>query len=89
MPKRAFKFEINYFKPSGKWYLSAEFEVMCEVIGNDQPYYNDATDYIRNCQKVGKPLPGLIGGWSGYITLQYQDSYPTLIVPPNVTHTGE
>ncbi len=83
--KKPFKIAIQYFKESGKLYVSEEVTrefTACEPVGCC--YMNDVVDWIREC-RASRSLPGLQSGfWSGYIYVDCPDGYPCLILPPGV-----
>lgn len=79
------KFDITYFKPSGKFYTSAtvEWEItMCE--GGQTVYMADACAKLRGLRDNGGPgaLPGLSSdGWKGFMLIDSDKGYPCLILP--------
>lgn len=84
-----FVFTIEYFKETGKWYTTTNYEWDCTVIqGTREPYMNDFVAHIRGLRDSGGQgaMPGLSskdGGWSGYIVVHHDDGFPTLILPPS------
>lgn len=85
--KKKFVFHIDYFKESGKWYTSANYEYECATIHNGHPYMDDVVTHIQGLRDFGgrDAMPGLSGGWNGYITVRYSDSFPTLILAKKVS----
>lgn len=83
MAKRKFKFDIQYFKVSGKYYGSEEdFEYELDCCGTEDPsaYMSEMCDLLRQWNKEGK-LPGLRSGtWNGPILVDCEQGYPCLIL---------
>jgi len=69
--------EITYFKESGKWYATENIEVVAPENTPDNEIY----DYLRTFLKSGEPNPGLSTTWEGFIALQIEETYPSLIIP--------
>jgi hypothetical protein len=83
---RMFRFRVDYFKPSGKWYSDANFEREfrtcegCEGEGAGRSeyartlsYIYDVVSYIRGLRDAGGQgaMPGLTGsGWEGSILVR-------------------
>lgn len=74
-----FRFRVDYFKPSGKWYSDALFERefrTCETpegVGRDLAYIYDVASHIRGLRDAGGQgaMPGLTGsGWEGSILVR-------------------
>lgn len=82
--KRAFKFEIEYYKPSGKFYTNATVVwTVRTAAGGNCPYMADALAKLRALRDTGGPdsLPGLSGeGWDGPIRLTCQDGFPVMLL---------
>jgi hypothetical protein len=64
--------EFDYFKDSGKWYASG----VVDFEGTVYDSFVSAKDLIAS----GRPLPGLIGSWSGPIVVTI-DELPRLYLP--------
>ncbi len=87
--KKEFVFKIHYFKDNGKWYTDCDYKYECRYIGEGHlisPYMNDVVSHIRGLRDSDGQgaMPGLsdrTAGWDGYITVQWGNSYPTLILP--------
>jgi hypothetical protein len=77
---KTFSFTAWYFKPSGKFYTSADFNLTVQSIdtgGGEIPYMQDAVDYFK--ERRG-PFPGLQSGrWDGPIVVNCEDGFPCLI----------
>lgn len=84
--KYLFKFDVLYFKNSGKWGYEGKFELECSNIAKDgNPpccYMQDVVDHLRNLRNTNQPMPGISGPWAGFITVTCPDAgYPCLILP--------
>jgi len=92
-PKRTFTFTLNYYKPSGKWYTSAEAKWEIRDIGTSRgmpplPYMPDVADKIRDLRDNGSAgaLPGIGSrGWYGFILADCDDGFPCLVTPKGMT----
>jgi hypothetical protein len=66
---------LTYFKPSGKYYTTGEYET-------NLPYMYEVFEEVRRMKRENK-LPGLNGGsWSGPIYViapDHPNNYPGLI----------
>ncbi len=82
--RKTFTFTVWYFKPSGKFYASADFPLEVAAIGPDEshPYMHDAQDFLTDLRLNGKaaePMPGLTGKWFGPMLVNHPDGFPCLI----------
>lgn len=82
--KRLFLIEIEYFKPSGKFYSEAKTFILAgdcaDGTGPSICYMHDVTDEILR-MRAKKRLPGLSGGWDGPIHVSCRDGFPCLVMP--------
>lgn len=87
MHKLNFKFSVQYFKPSGKFYSSGEFTLLatdCGPPGHPTAYMDDAVQWLRGLGR-NESLPGLISSkWDGFIVADSDEGHPVLIVPDSV-----
>lgn len=83
MPEPVVNAEFTYFKPSGKYYTSANWSMPRPLS------WHDAIDYIKQALQNGY-LPGLTGGyWEGSILVQFEESsVPHLIQTADVYRVG-
>lgn len=80
--KIRFRFEIRYFKPTGKFYASDSFWLDAVELAGGRPYMEDAFSYIRGLREAGKPLPGLSTSWAdGYVLVEHGAGHPRLFPP--------
>lgn len=62
---RNFRVQIDYFKPSGKWYTSTTVDRSCRACGEPGSpgeavaYTNDLVAWLRGLRDTGSTLPGL------------------------------
>jgi hypothetical protein len=80
-----FKFDVFYFKDSGKLYISESFELdvanVAPVGAPPVPYMQDAVDWLKKTDKK----PGLQSGkWDGFMMVDSEEGYPCLIVPDDI-----
>lgn len=81
MTLNKFTFEVEYFKLSGKLYIIDNWVVETETLSDSKyPYMYDAIDKLKLLRDQ-KKLPGLSGGWEGYIRISHDDGYSHLILP--------
>lgn len=89
MQKRKTKINIQYFKPSGKFYTEEKLEMEVDICdptpeqdrdNNFTVYMPKVCDWIKECNQKGE-LPGLSsGGWEGYVYVDAPDNgYPCLV----------
>ena len=76
--RRVFEFEVQYFKPSGKFYATGRLSLEVAVVGSAGPFMQEAVDHLSALRHRG-PMPGLTGGWDGHILVDAEDGYPCLI----------
>jgi hypothetical protein len=70
------KVELTYFKESGKYYTSAEYDTT-------QRWMFEIFDEVRQWKEEKIKLPGLIGTWSGPILVEvpeHEHNHPALIL---------
>ena len=86
---RKFTIRVMYFKDNGKYYTEGEYEWKGRVVGDAHPtvYMPDVVAQVRGWRDNGGQgaLPGLnaeTSGWDGYITVDCEEGYPWLILPP-------
>ena len=80
------KFEIVYFKLSGKYRTSAIVYWPIKFLNDEKQSVNmtNACAKLRGLRDNGGPgaLPGLSGeGWDGFITIDSEKGFPCLILP--------
>lgn len=83
--KKLTTFKIEYYKPSGKLYVSDKFSLEVDWIDDGSPsgipYMHDATDWVRSRRAGGLQMPGLSGCWTdGPIRVNHPDGFPVLIL---------
>lgn len=81
--RQLFKFTVSYFKPSGKWYTTTDYDYNVRVITGKVtiPYMADVVAHLRGLRdsQTGR-LPGLQSGqWEGHILVDCEEGYPCLI----------
>lgn len=80
--KRKFTFQVMYFKPSGKWYSTAEFDLEVTALEHSGTAYMD--DVVQHLKKmrdrtIEGPMPGLTGLWWGPMVVNCEQGFPVLI----------
>lgn len=83
-----YKFEVTYFKESGKLYISEFFRLEAGNVSPPNappiPHMQTAVDYIKECNLKAQ-LPGLQSGkWDGPILVDCDEGYKCLIIPTSV-----
>ena len=76
--KKEFEFEIDYYKPSGKWYSNKRFKmevVSCDLGAYKIPY-NPRDVFDMTFGPGLQNLPGLSGKtWKGYAVLAHIETF--------------
>ncbi len=89
MNTETFTVEVTYFKKSGKFYTRSSFD---REFSSGVGYMNDMVEYIEGILKGNGDvkLPGLQSHtWDGYIVVDCEKGFPTLIKPERYVITGE
>lgn len=82
MEKHKFTIEITYFKDSGKFYTSEEYEGEFQATPHGNCYMDDVVQWINALKATNAPMPGLSTCWkSGPIMVDCKEGYPCLILP--------
>lgn len=74
------KISLTYFKQSGKYYTSGEYntQIPLHTIGVANMY--GITDEVKAMRELGK-LPGVTDGSNFFIVINCDEGYPVLIHP--------
>ena len=76
--KKEFDFEIDYYKPSGKWYANERFKMEVATAGpkyREIPY-NPRDVFDMTFGPGRQDLPGLTGKtWEGYAVLAHIETF--------------
>lgn len=70
------KVTLIYFKPSGKYYSTSEYDSSVE-------HMFQVFQEVDTMKKSGEPMPGLTGTWSGPVLVEKAEhlhSHPALIL---------
>ncbi len=77
--------KITYFKRTGKYYTDATDDFTVDECEGGTPAMYQLSDNIKAIRDSGDiPLPGLCGGWDGFILIDCDNGYPCLIVPKDI-----
>ena len=71
--------KITYFKPSGKYYTSGEYETSAEVKDGMVSMYI-VSDEIKRMRSE-KKLPGIVNGSGFFIVADCAEGYPIMLHP--------
>ncbi len=75
---KEFKFEIDYYKPSGKWYTNERFKMEVAPCGpkHREIPYNPVDVFYVSFGPGRQNLPGLSGKtWEGYAVLAHIETF--------------